>query len=194
MYRVPDPLLLRKSGSAGNRTRDLWICRQELWTLDRRGGSILISWLYTNLNGLRAWRILLESRTFRVRFLIGSFDFFKLTWSFQPSCVPRVGSVCSRTECREPSLVGRGKAWTAPKVHCLESAEASVSQRSVGLHGFTYSTLHLHACSSPDFRDVAGKSAKCYCIKFSRLGHCTTCRRNVLPPSSGYIVNTLSTR
>jgi hypothetical protein len=27
---VPDPLLLRKSGSAGNRTRDLWICSQEL--------------------------------------------------------------------------------------------------------------------------------------------------------------------
>jgi hypothetical protein len=28
---VPDPLLLRKSGSARNRTRDLWICSQELW-------------------------------------------------------------------------------------------------------------------------------------------------------------------
>jgi hypothetical protein len=27
---VPDPLLLRKSGSAGNRTRDPWICSQEL--------------------------------------------------------------------------------------------------------------------------------------------------------------------
>jgi hypothetical protein len=27
---VPDPLLLRKSGSAGNLTRDLWICSQEL--------------------------------------------------------------------------------------------------------------------------------------------------------------------
>jgi hypothetical protein len=23
---VPDPLLLRKSGSAGNQTRDLWVC------------------------------------------------------------------------------------------------------------------------------------------------------------------------
>jgi hypothetical protein len=34
---VPDPLLLRKSGSAGNRTRDLWIYSQELWTLDDRG-------------------------------------------------------------------------------------------------------------------------------------------------------------
>jgi hypothetical protein len=31
---VPDPLLLR--GSAGNRIRDLWICSQELWPLDRR--------------------------------------------------------------------------------------------------------------------------------------------------------------
>jgi hypothetical protein len=27
---VPDPLLLRKSGSAGNRTRDLWVSSQEL--------------------------------------------------------------------------------------------------------------------------------------------------------------------
>jgi hypothetical protein len=38
---VPDPLLLRKSGSAGNRTRDLWICSQELWSLDHRGGHRL---------------------------------------------------------------------------------------------------------------------------------------------------------
>jgi hypothetical protein len=27
---VPDPILLRKCGSAGNRTQNLWICRQEL--------------------------------------------------------------------------------------------------------------------------------------------------------------------
>jgi hypothetical protein len=34
---VPDPLLLRKSGSAGNRTRDLWVSSQELTTrLHRR--------------------------------------------------------------------------------------------------------------------------------------------------------------
>jgi hypothetical protein len=31
---IPDPLLLRKSGSAGNRTRDLWVCSQEVWILD----------------------------------------------------------------------------------------------------------------------------------------------------------------
>jgi hypothetical protein len=35
---VPDPLLLRKSGSAGNRTRDLWICSQEHWPIGYRGG------------------------------------------------------------------------------------------------------------------------------------------------------------
>jgi hypothetical protein len=33
---VPEPLLLRSS--AGNRTRVLWICSQELWPLDHRGG------------------------------------------------------------------------------------------------------------------------------------------------------------
>jgi hypothetical protein len=37
---VPDPLLLRKSGRAGNRTRNLRICSQELWPLDHRGGRI----------------------------------------------------------------------------------------------------------------------------------------------------------
>jgi hypothetical protein len=39
---IPDPLLLRKSGSTGNRTRDLWICSQKLWPLDHRGG---LDWL-----------------------------------------------------------------------------------------------------------------------------------------------------
>jgi hypothetical protein len=34
---VPNPLLHRKSGSTENRTRDLWICRQELWPLDHSG-------------------------------------------------------------------------------------------------------------------------------------------------------------
>jgi len=33
---VPDPLLLRKSGSAGDRNRDLCICSQKLWPLDHR--------------------------------------------------------------------------------------------------------------------------------------------------------------
>jgi hypothetical protein len=37
---VPDQLLLRKSGSSRNRTRDLWICSQELWPLDHRGGLL----------------------------------------------------------------------------------------------------------------------------------------------------------
>jgi len=39
---VPDPLLLRKSGSAGDRTRDLCICSQKLWPLDHRGGRIVV--------------------------------------------------------------------------------------------------------------------------------------------------------
>jgi hypothetical protein len=36
---VPDPLFLRKVGSPGNWTRDLWICSQELWPLDHRCGQ-----------------------------------------------------------------------------------------------------------------------------------------------------------
>jgi hypothetical protein len=40
---VPDPLLLRKSCSDRKRTRDLWICSQELWPLDPRGGFYMPS-------------------------------------------------------------------------------------------------------------------------------------------------------
>jgi hypothetical protein len=40
---VPDPLLLRKSGNAGNQTQDLGICSQKLWPLDHRGGRYFLS-------------------------------------------------------------------------------------------------------------------------------------------------------
>jgi hypothetical protein len=38
MDPVPDPLFLRECGSAENRTRDHWICNQELRLLDPIGG------------------------------------------------------------------------------------------------------------------------------------------------------------
>jgi hypothetical protein len=47
---VPDLRFLRKCGSPGNRTRDLWICSQKLWPLDHRGGSSKIS---SEINGGR---------------------------------------------------------------------------------------------------------------------------------------------
>jgi hypothetical protein len=37
---VPDPLLLRKSSSAENRTQDLWVSSQELCPLDHRDGLL----------------------------------------------------------------------------------------------------------------------------------------------------------
>jgi hypothetical protein len=37
-----DPLLLRKFGSAGNRTRDLWVSGPELSPLDQRGGPTVV--------------------------------------------------------------------------------------------------------------------------------------------------------
>jgi hypothetical protein len=42
---APDPLLLRKSGSARNWTRDLCICSQKLWPLDHRGGHFVTTLL-----------------------------------------------------------------------------------------------------------------------------------------------------
>ena len=52
VHPVPDPLPLRKSGSAWNRTLDLCICSQKPWPLDHRGGLKLIMkpftiWNYT---------------------------------------------------------------------------------------------------------------------------------------------------
>jgi hypothetical protein len=41
---VPDPLLLRKSGSAKNRKPDLWICSQELWPLFITYQAIKTNW------------------------------------------------------------------------------------------------------------------------------------------------------
>jgi hypothetical protein len=41
IYPTPDQLLLRKSAGAGNQIQDLWICSQELWPLDHRGGHNL---------------------------------------------------------------------------------------------------------------------------------------------------------
>jgi hypothetical protein len=41
---VPDPILLRKSGRARNRIRDLWICSQVLWPLDHRSGRRIKLW------------------------------------------------------------------------------------------------------------------------------------------------------
>jgi hypothetical protein len=64
---VPDPLLLRKSGSAGNRTRDLWICSQELWPLDHRGG---------------------QSRTF----FTWKYELF-IAWSVRPESYVRIGRI-----------------------------------------------------------------------------------------------------
>jgi hypothetical protein len=40
MDPVPEILLLRKSGSAGNRSRELGICIQELSPLDHRGNPV----------------------------------------------------------------------------------------------------------------------------------------------------------
>jgi hypothetical protein len=43
---VPDPLFLRKFGSAGNRTRDLWLCSHELLTTRPQRASLSAELLY----------------------------------------------------------------------------------------------------------------------------------------------------
>jgi hypothetical protein len=52
---VPDPLLLRKSGSARNRTRDLCICSQKLWPLDHRGSHYELTLIFIYLPFTYDW-------------------------------------------------------------------------------------------------------------------------------------------
>jgi hypothetical protein len=50
---VPDPLLLRKSGSAGNRTQHLWIRSKKLWSLDMK---LILGWICESQWCGDAWR------------------------------------------------------------------------------------------------------------------------------------------
>jgi hypothetical protein len=82
---VPDPLLVRKSGRAGNRTRDLWLCSQKLWPLDRqiRGYKFIpktfkLEWIFLMLfvrllSPLSSWNSL--DHTFSFIFMSFSFSF-----------------------------------------------------------------------------------------------------------------------
>jgi hypothetical protein len=56
---VPDPLLLRISGSSGNRTRDPWICSRKRWPLDHRGGLQLLASLLVSVRSIiiKSWNL-----------------------------------------------------------------------------------------------------------------------------------------
>jgi hypothetical protein len=60
---VPDPLILRKSCSVENRTRNLWICSQELWPLDHRTQNKLLSVgiMHSRLEYFSWWIMLLQA-------------------------------------------------------------------------------------------------------------------------------------
>jgi hypothetical protein len=64
---VPDALQLRKSGGAGNRTRDLWVSSQELWPLE------------SDIRYVSALRIQIMSFSFDVQL-------HEWPMSFQPCC------------------------------------------------------------------------------------------------------------
>jgi hypothetical protein len=72
---IPNPLLLRKSGRAGNRTRDLWISSQEVWPLVHRSGHQV--WILTQNSSFRMHfgHIVLFSATN----MVGLWKFLELT-------------------------------------------------------------------------------------------------------------------
>jgi hypothetical protein len=57
---IPDPLLLRKYGITGNRTRDLSVSSQKLWPLNHRGGPVLCN---TILNVTSTYQTLFVHKT-----------------------------------------------------------------------------------------------------------------------------------
>jgi hypothetical protein len=97
---IPDPLLLRKSGSSGNRTRDLWLCSQELWPQDHRGGQCKqLDWFILKclLCWWPAYRILLSLNTveyiysmqivIRPWYYLSTLCYFPLTWTSNERCI-----------------------------------------------------------------------------------------------------------
>ena len=83
---VPDPLLLKKSGSAGNRTRDLCICSQKLWPLDHRGGlhfRLIQFWMwksaYVGVYQLLNWKMQGGTLKFGLGIVQGNNYTFNLT-------------------------------------------------------------------------------------------------------------------
>ena len=124
MDPVPDHCY-SKSGSAGDRTRDLCICSQKLWPLDYRGGptchlttgnqkslqSVTLLQLTTQSSVRHAVAQLVEAlcnkpedRVFDSRWCHCNFS---LTQSFWPQCGPGVYSACNRNEYKEYFLGGK---------------------------------------------------------------------------------------
>jgi hypothetical protein len=61
---VPDPLLLRKVGSNGNRTRNLRICSQELWSLDHTE-AVNNSHFILHLHTSKFWKFIFCQKAFK---------------------------------------------------------------------------------------------------------------------------------
>jgi hypothetical protein len=95
---VPDPLLLRKSGSAGNRTRGIWVSSYELRPLDHRDGHLdinyqgwsslsilpvslrnseVVSWLFTQSFLSHSFQIIVH-----LSFLYSKLYYFLISWIF----------------------------------------------------------------------------------------------------------------
>jgi hypothetical protein len=140
-----DPLLLRKSGSVGNRSRDLWIYRQELWPLDHRGGRHQIShskWLgecqsvchattvitkdvAQHAVGMEGTVLLIIKRTFD--------QAMKRYWTLRDShriskwiVAPSTADIHFSNECDQSKAYPSWRYWKRTTVHTLTDAPFAV--------------------------------------------------------------------
>jgi hypothetical protein len=86
---VPHPLLLRKSGKAGNRIRYLWVSSQEPWSLDHRSGLVGPLQLARACSNNSSWRrIACNSMRQATEFSQSILSSSVLWWRFQTAEVP----------------------------------------------------------------------------------------------------------
>jgi hypothetical protein len=103
---LPDPLPLRKSGSAENRIQDLWVS-QELWPLHYRGGRFYLH-PKLNPNAIYCWRAnIAQTKTDESQRRLG----FVVTEGNQSEIEPN----CTHAEgAQAPSAVGRTPVICGP--------------------------------------------------------------------------------
>jgi hypothetical protein len=134
---TPQKMWLRRESNHDN-----WICSQDLWPLDHRGGKkyviIIIQSCVETGGSVVGWGSMSQVTRPRVRFPIRSFSScFNLPKFLQPHYAPNVDSASKRNG-RHKIFLGVMRGWQHHRhvlAKCLENAGSSTSHNLMGLHG-----------------------------------------------------------
>jgi hypothetical protein len=157
----PHPLLLRKSGSAGNRTRELWVCSQEIWPLDHR--SILIRQCL--MVYVRSYMASISEDAPLQKSLLGQ---------FQGQLGPTQQSLCGLWHCRY---------WRCRKIAVSQNANTSILT-SMSINFFALMRKAFNCSYIIKF--ALNWNSALSMIYFSSLFLVTVLPGNILPMPSNY--------